>query len=212
MDLQLTRIDARLSALKLKDAEASGKTGMGRTLIRDLRRRAHGEKPLRVRSDTLDKLAFALQTSVHYLTGATHDPSRGLVRMQAIPVRDSDALVNGIRADREYPSIFPTLPVGPTAFAFLVTDNAMDAAHIEIGDLVIVDPATRPEPGDTVLAVIEAKVCLRHYRNPFSASILLVPLNQAFPQFDLRAADRSKIRGTVVEHRRSFTPRKRLAP
>lgn len=98
---------------------------------------------------------------------------------------------------------------GPHTFAFAVTDRAMHPEFRE-GDLVIVDPALAPQPGDVVIAKIdiEPEAILRKYRmrTPGSrktkAALELMPLNEDFAITPLDAEHPGRIIGPVIEHRR----------
>src|SRR5262245_1746128 len=219
MDGQLlTRIDARLAALAISDNDASSRTGMGRSLIRDLRRRARKNPSVRIRNDTLDALARALETTVPYLLSQTDNPSP-VAAPRPIPVLDA-LTIAGKRGPAERPVssvVFPTVGVSPSAFAFIVTDESMHYAQsvrtLLPGDLVIIDPAIRPEPTDAVLAVVVGKVMIRQYRESHDAAgqplTVLAPLNPAWDTLVLKPPSDELI-GVVVEHRRSFNPRRPL--
>jgi len=220
MDGQLlARIDARLAALAISDNDASSRTGMGRSLIRDLRRRARKNPLLRVRNDTLDALATALETTVAYLLSQTDNPSPHKTP-RPVPVLDA-LTISGKRSPHERPPtsvVFPTELLSPRAFAFIVTDESMHAEQsgrtLRPGDLIIVDPDVTREPTDAVLAIVGGEVMVRQYRERRDAKgeplTVLAPLNPAWPTLELKPPTEGEVIGVVVEHRRAFNPRRQL--
>lgn len=209
-DILFIRIDARLKELGISASEASARTGMGRGLIADLKRRPKK----RVMSDTLDKLALALETTVDYLLGHTDDPSMNAADMvgpRPLPLLEPDShggLAEAPRRKRAA-SIYPgEEPVSHSAFAFVVPDDSMVPALKE-GDTLIADPERRPKPGSTVIARVGRDVLVREYRarrEPESGRdfALLVPLNDAYPPLEISWRSPGEILGTVAEIRRSL--------
>lgn len=227
----LSRIESRLAALKLSENEASSLTGMGRGLITDLKRRAVKNPSFSVRSETLAKLADALQTTVSYLLAHTDDPT--LFRLpKPVPILDDATIIyacnecgmarkpfaipgnHDLSAKRV---VVPTIHVGTQSFAFVVTDDAMRDEErgltLRVDDLVIVDPAIEATPLDAVLAIVDGAVLLRSYAErgeaPAHVERLLHPLNRKFFKTIVMPASATII-GVVVEHRRSFVPKRHI--
>jgi len=213
----LVRIGARLVALDLSDNEASELVG-NRSLIRDMKRRAAKNKNVRVRSDTLFKLAEVLKTTVPYLMAQTNDPSLDAITSHPIPVHSALTVTAWAESRPGARCIVPTMAVGPRAFAFVMADSSMDGPpgdgpNIKIGDLLVIDPVIAPENGDAVLAIVRGDPFVRQYgqrlRDDGQTIAYLHALHPRWPDVDLTDAP-DELVGTVVEHRRSFTPRRRF--
>ncbi|WP_336755498.1 helix-turn-helix domain-containing protein [Pantoea sp. USHLN298] len=90
------------------------------------------------------------------------------------------------------------------SFALRVEEQAMTPA-IRRNDVVIIDPAVSPLPGDSVLALQQNSALLRTYRQRSSESGVvqfeLAPENIDFPLLHSRR-DGIKLAGTLVELRR----------
>jgi SOS-response transcriptional repressor LexA len=222
MELLLDRIDARLISLSLTDNDASAQTGKDRSLIRDLRRRAAENKPLRVRMDTLEALADALQTSVDYLVGKVDDPSSGRARIRPIPILNAFTLLIEPHERSGGYCVYPTIPVGPDAFAYMVLYDDMiediitrQSRSLFVGDMVIIDPDLEAKPGDLVLAVLDGRVVIRRYQERVHAGglvfVRLAAVNPDYPSFELEETDyRAFRRGVLVEQRRAITDQRRI--
>lgn len=63
----LSRVDARLRALKLTDRAASIKSGMSADGIRTIRRQVKSGYQTGVRTETIEKLACGLETTPQWL-------------------------------------------------------------------------------------------------------------------------------------------------
>ncbi len=96
---------------------------------------------------------------------------------------------------------------GPDVFALVVKDASM-MPELKPGDIVVIDPAIAPQPGETVLAKLdnEDPVFLRRYRllgkdakglNTFE----LIPINEYWPKIIVNSDNPGHIIGTLVEHR-----------
>lgn len=83
-------------------------------------------------------------------------------------------------------------------FALRVSGDSMIDAHIEDGDVVVVERKEVARDGDTVIALVdETEATLKIYRTQDDGRIRLEPRNQALKSmvFD---ADRVRIQGSVV--------------
>ncbi len=100
------------------------------------------------------------------------------------------------------------LQVSPYTFA-LVLEGLSMTPEFRPGDKVIIDPATRPRPGEYVVAKREKdqeatfkKYRLRGQDAQGRDIIELVPLNPDWPTLVIDADNPGYIIGTMVEHRR----------
>ncbi len=92
-------------------------------------------------------------------------------------------------------------------FAIKIYDQSM-LPEFNIGDIVVIDPNIKPQPGEIVLALVKDNngVSLRKYqplsKNADGFDIFdLVPLNGDWPTITVDSHDSAKIMGTLVEHR-----------
>ena len=100
--------------------------------------------------------------------------------------------------------IMTDLSVSSLAFAYSILSDAMEPDFIE-GDIVIIDPSVKPEPGEFVLARDHNTIIFRKYREDGinqenRINFVLIPLNQDYAQI-LSSATDVQILGTMVEHR-----------
>jgi len=94
------------------------------------------------------------------------------------------------------------------AFALIVACDSM-APTLKLGDIVIIDPAIKPKPGEIVAAKLpgELLVILRKYRpltNPSGETFVpfeLIPLNEDWPRITIHNQNQGSIVGTLIEHR-----------
>lgn len=91
----------------------------------------------------------------------------------------------------------------------LVIDGDSMSPEFAPGDLVIIDPAITPRPGDFVVAKRErdSKATFKKYRARGASEngvdvFDLVPLNEDFPVLHVSPDDPGSIVGVMVEHRR----------
>lgn len=103
----------------------------------------------------------------------------------------------------EAPMIAASSEVGPLAFALRVDGRSMMDLYRH-GDLVIVDPEVRPEPGDDVIAKLDAseEATFKRYRRKTPKEVELLPLNTHFETLTIDARNKGRIVGVVVEHHR----------
>lgn len=102
--------------------------------------------------------------------------------------------------------------VSERAFALEITGST-NQPEFRPGDIVIMDPAVEPLPGDMVAARLEgsAQSVFRRYRpkgrdNAGNPVFDLVPINPDWPTLHVDAANPGEILGTMVEHRRYRAP------
>ncbi len=93
---------------------------------------------------------------------------------------------------------------GPDAFAFRISDNSMEPLFTSL-DLVIIDPAIKPRPGEYILAKLipTGAIVFRKYKStsPFlTHQFELISLNEDWGNIILTEKN-SEIIGTLIEHR-----------
>ncbi len=100
------------------------------------------------------------------------------------------------------------LETSADAFAITVEGESM-LPDFAPGDRVVIDPAVKPQPGDLVVAKLEAETeaTFRKYRlrgrDATGQDIIdLVPLNDDYPVVTMDSNNPGRIIGTLVEHRR----------
>lgn len=93
-------------------------------------------------------------------------------------------------------------------FALEISGDSM-AEEFQPGDIVIIDPAVKPMPGDFVVAKIndERNATFKKYRARGADAngiemFELVPLNEDYATVTISASNPGRIVGTMVEHRR----------
>lgn len=104
----------------------------------------------------------------------------------------------------------------PHVFALTVRDTTM-IPDLNPGDIVIIDPNIKPQPGEIILVKLDNEILLlRRYRplEPISETkqgfipFELVATNPNFPVLKINNAFSGRIIGTLIEHR----CKRRLAP
>ena len=100
------------------------------------------------------------------------------------------------------------------AFGLVVSGNSM-APEFRDGDIVVVDPDEKPQPGDVVVAVLDhdRESTIKKYRsrgNDASGHHVfeLAPLNEDYHTIIVSSENPGHIVGTVVEHRRNLVKRR----
>ncbi len=93
---------------------------------------------------------------------------------------------------------------GPDAFAFLISDNSMEPLFTS-RDLVIIDPAINPCPGEYILAKLipTNAIVFRKYKTTslfLTHQFELISLNEDWGNIILTEKN-SEIIGTLIEHR-----------
>lgn len=106
-----------------------------------------------------------------------------------------------------HPTLKPSGEVGKFAFALEVGGPAL-APKFAPGDIVIIDPDVKPDPGNFVFAILdgEEETVFGRYRprgkEADGAPIYeLAPVNPDFPTHYIDGNHRARIIGTMVEHR-----------
>ena len=97
--------------------------------------------------------------------------------------------------------------ITPRSFAAVVMTTAMvsrrpDEPSTYPGDVVIISPETKPEPGKIVLAVVEGETMLRKYRpashGDDTSAFILVPLNDDFATIHASVSEDTFIVGRAI--------------
>lgn len=161
--------------------------------------------------ETVEKIARALGTPAEslYVKNVPSNVSPAEIGARAIPVLDylraglETALVPGDNEVQE--TILTDLEHSPSSFALRVEGDSMEP-KFQPGDIVVLDPAIEPVPGDYVVARnASPQAAFRQYRsggtNEQGQEVFeLWPLN---PLYAPMRSDRQTIRiaGVMVEHR-----------
>jgi len=138
-------------------------------------------------------------------------PVRRVPIMMPASIAELIALSEGKKpkSDR-YITIDAAPDVGPRAAAYQVTGAAMQSTSgdsFSDGDLVIIDPDRKPEPGCYVLAVVGDVSMLRQFAEVKHGRIdeyELLPRNNAFAAIRTSALEGSRIVGRAVRHIRKL--------
>lgn len=103
----------------------------------------------------------------------------------------------------EVPMVPASSHVGPNAFALKVDGQSMMDLY-QHGDVVIVDPAVEPVPGDDVIAKLASgeRATFKRYRQKSPKEVELLALNPNYETLVLNARNPGRIVGVVVEHHR----------
>lgn len=106
-----------------------------------------------------------------------------------------------------YICVEPTLKLGPDAFALEIRGRSM-LPQFSPGDVVVIDPAVEPTPGDFIVAKLEdqGKATFKKYRpkkrGPHGMQEFeLLPLNPDWPVQTVGPDNHGRVVGTMVEHR-----------
>ncbi|VEE99709.1 Uncharacterized HTH-type transcriptional regulator CBU_1416 [Neisseria canis] len=84
-------------------------------------------------------------------------------------------------------------------FALKLKGDSMEDAFLN-GDIIIIDPMEKPEPGEFVLAIVGEDVLFRKYRIDNLGQFSLQPLNSDYPVISSNDTE-IQIVGIMVEHR-----------
>lgn len=123
-------------------------------------------------------------------------PGGRVVPRRSWPDADGDYLVEPPTI-----SVQSNYPCGPRSFSVLIRDHSNDPL-ICVGDSAIIDPDTRPRPGDLIMAVLpDRSVVLRRFR-PRANAVELAPHNSDWPTETVSALDDKTFIGTLTEHTR----------
>lgn len=179
-----------------------------------------------VRPKNIHRLAEALRTSVTWLEEGLGDPDtigdvtdvqaavrvlKGKASIALLPILQTgqevrEWLASGVSADlAEASGLTAThLEVSDRAFAYVMNDEAMRGC-LEPSDIVVLDPAATPRPGDVVGMMSKSGEFLvrlyqlRSMNNP--DDFALAPANPAYPG---AGADMLDGNAAVMVERRSF--------
>lgn len=180
-----------------------------------------------IRVAALEMAAGIIGVSVRYLRTGKEDESRGevpeglraaLPDVRQLPVISMVQAGLGREAADPYPRGYGEQSVsvdaemakdlGRLAFALEITGESM-LDEFYPGDIVIIDPAIKPLPGDYVVARIESdgSATFKKYRSRGNdaqgqAIFELMPLNPDYPTVVVNAENPGSIIGTMMEHRR----------
>lgn len=105
---------------------------------------------------------------------------------------------------RERIGLDSSLELSRDGFAVEVTERGL-VPELYPGDIVIVDPAVPPVPGDLVIAHVDGQdhVIIRKYRPRNAQVVELSPINEDYPSDIISDDSPGSILGTVVQTRRN---------
>ena len=163
-------------------------------------------------SDTLQKLADALGVTAAEIFQSDSNVTNVSIGARKIPIlsySQAAAWAKGtadVKTSEVSAHILTDLEPSKDSFALRILGDSMLPEFRE-GDLVVIDPAVTPSPGDYVAACpVVGEAMFRRFRslgsNEAGAEAWeLVPLNDVYP---VLRSDRTdvKVTGTMVEHRR----------
>ncbi|MDF0605383.1 S24 family peptidase [Neisseriaceae bacterium TC5R-5] len=186
----------------------SGKVVMGEVLARDI------EKVLGLPSGWLDEEGEVLP--MPDLPPPMKRPRSGNESWPKLPTRPKPIpLLLGIQYVEAREKINPDVVIGwllsgqtvsDQAFALTLADKSM-SPDFKPGDIVIIDPAVSPQPGDFVVAIYDGQTALfRKYRprgqdDQGEEVVKLSPINADYASLRAKVAQLA-IMGTMVEYRR----------
>jgi transcriptional regulator with XRE-family HTH domain len=120
-----------------------------------------------------------------------------------VDIVDAVAFVDGdITPNKQHFTVFPCSEM---AFQIVLNDDS-NSPKYERGDVVVIDPAIKPRPGDMVLAIIntEAIPIFRQYRlvkGDTSPRVVLSPLNaELWDEKEIGSNDELRVLGVGTEH------------
>lgn len=170
-------------------------------------------------------LAEALEVSPSYLMCLTDNREGKLTKPRGfgtlIPILDSNQAANPIeciqKINNEAESKIDFIPlspaiseiVGKNAFVLMVTDESMHP-ELRISDLIVIDPETKPKPGNFILAKFEAnhEAVVRKYKqlstSAGSDEFELIALNDDWANIHVTSELTCEIIGTVIALNRQF--------
>lgn len=174
------------------------------------------------------QLSLALNVSAAYLMGLVEDDSliedyAGTLLCAALPIlaiediMSLQSIAKAIQTSLERKDNFDLIPItktlsqqlGKNAYALKIQDDSMQP-DFKLNDLIILDPQTKPKPGQYVLAKVNKDVrpIFRKYREinrKDDHAIELIALNSDWPN---KIVDNKKVKatllGTLVEMRRNY--------
>lgn len=155
--------------------------------------------------DTLAKLADALHTTERYLRYKDAEPPAvGLKKVPLLRMNEIGTLTQGqdVRDKWDGLSVAPApMTVSDKAFGIEVTDIANEP-RVHLGDTIILEPESEPDPGNYVVAVVGGLALLRRYRalDPFDrSSFVLMAENADFPPVTVDADHPGFVVGRAVK-------------
>lgn len=192
------RFQFEMDSRKINAYELSEKSGVSQPTIHRILSGKHGDP----RSQTVEKLALALNVDEIYLRGLSDDVCENNtqnynVNYNAIPLINwSDV---GSIQQKEHTMIdFFTL-LGPKSFALTVIGDSM-LPEFSDGDIIAVDPSISPSTGDYVVAMVDNAYTFKQLCMD-GANKLLKPLNERYP---IRPLGDGEIVGVIVEKRKQY--------
>lgn len=202
-------------------AEAISQFGDGRTVTRTAVVQWESESTRGIEAANLLKAAKVLNVAPEWLQFGT-----GLMRpipthldgllpitcnQRAIPILD-DARMTNNREDMEFDNTRSYIGIDQElanvtsshAFALEIKGDSM-SPEFKPGDIVIIDPNVKPQPGEIIVAKLqqEGTVTLRKYR-PIGNNVEtfeLIALNVDWPKIIVNSENPAQIIGTLIEHR-----------
>lgn len=172
--------------------------------------------------EEIKQLAQALEVSPAFLMCLSDDKQLKQTKSlnQLIPLLDhrqacdAQLYINAIReqeqsSDMIFISVSKVLleELSPAAFALKMTDDSM-MPEIRINDVLVIDPAMSPKPGDYVGVNIAAKseviICQYKKLSYASSEFELLTLNENWPNIKVSDGIEVEIIGKVVQNLRGY--------
>lgn len=191
------RIRAIREARELSLNELARRAGVGAASVSRLENEQQG-----VNVDTLAALCKGLGLSLAEFFGADVAALPRGVRIPLLCVQQVQNYLEN-HDTMDVPMIdIPEKPGAGNCLALKINDVSMQGQrdYFAPGDVVIIDPAVRPQPGEYVLARADGQTIFRQYKLR-QDHIELAPLNPFWPTVAASPDDVLLI-GTMVEHRR----------
>lgn len=202
-------------------ATAISQFGDGRTVTRTAVVQWESETTRAIEAANLLKAAKVLNVTPEWLQfGTGHmrpTPAHldGLLpiicNQRSLPIVD-DASIERDKEDMEFDNIRSYIGIdqelanvtSPNTFALEIKGDSM-APEFKAGDIVIIDPDVKPQPGEVIVAKLqtEGTVTLRKYRPIGNDNEIfeLIALNVDWPNILVNSENPAQIIGTLVEHR-----------
>jgi SOS-response transcriptional repressor LexA len=116
------------------------------------------------------------------------------------PMEKNEDVISNVGLDDQLAQI-----ASPASFALLIKDNSMLPLFVP-GDVIIIDPAIQPSPGEFVAAKIrnQDSLIFRKYRLLYingSHQFELIALNEDWGKIVITNHEEGEIIGTLIEHR-----------
>ena len=99
-----------------------------------------------------------------------------------------------------YLSLDQLAGITPTSsvFLFRASGNSMTGAGIFDGDILVVDKAKRPQPGDVVLAIVGAEFLVKRSQFDCEGRAMLMAENDQYPPLVLAGGEVLEVWGVCV--------------